>query len=300
MSIKSLLILGHIPVDDQIFKMIISTNSYYNPHHNINNIYIIAEGEMYSYTQQFNGIQFNIEPEVDTTEGLLMKMIDGLRGALLVKTNRNRLVQICRIIFNNAHTHILIDHRFRDILIKIDTLLQILEISSVRDNLDIYPTNKMTKISGFTINGKTINYFAEIFTYFLEICNEITNRLDVGNPRKVIMQEFSDLYSVLIHKITDYIGVSDANTELFSDPDQSYLYMLTLKLRDTYVAERATQHIINNNQVVIIMGEFHKDGIKEAIPNIIPIGISGGGKYKQKYLKYKKKYIEYKQNKLVN
>lgn len=239
-------------------------------------IYIIGEGITYNHKKD----KFLIEGEIDTKETFIMKLIDGLYGALFVKSNRKILLPRIKEIY------LIFNYKSGDYSISDDNFIMIKNIiGQLLENMD--------KIDDE--HGERGEFAIKSYDLFGELCVNTQNTLSDGNVRKnIIKYNIIPLYTELYTRVLQG-GQLGESKELFSL--QNKLYDNTLWLRDTCVFERAKKYESLGKSVVIVFGSNHSSHyILRGAEIINDKIIVGGFNYKSKYLKYKQKYLELKNN----
>ena len=244
-------------------------------------IYIVAEGVQHFHKIQIENNDFGIDSETNTIEGLLLRLLDGLRGVLLVPQIRQQIYPRCNYVlrYSNLYDNPDISQEIKD------NMRKFIEIFS-DPNFESYRENKQK--------------YSEPFIIFYNICVNIKNYLkniNPDNPRIEIITNIIKIYQNIM------IEIINANRNIISDPElvqkNEQLYGLVLQIRDSYVSEKIINARQQNLLTCVIMGGNHINNIMHFIgyENIAILNMQVGGYendkyYKQKYLKYKLKYKE--------
>ena len=209
--------------------------------------YILAEATTGEKTVTYRGKKFNIVGEITKVEGFLMKMIDGLRGVILVPSIRDKLLQSVIDVFSSVKTG--------GIYFPPEKIAEVSEIIKKIDRLiQIIPTLSTIENRFFNLhNDDDKKHLADIYSSFAEVCIAIADYLGQSNQRynlikNVLMPQFGSV----IHKIfNEYQNPASEDLE----SRQSTLYQITLALRDSYVCDTITK--INYLPKIIIFGTNH-------------------------------------------
>lgn len=211
--------------------------------------YILAEATTGEKTVTYRGKKFNIIGEITKVEGFLMKMIDGLRGAILVPSIREKILQSAMAVFSSVKTGgiYFLPEKIKiaevsEIIKKIDRLLQIIPTLSTIENRFFNLHNDDDK-----------KHLADIYSSFATVCIEIADYLGQSNQRynlikNVLMQQFGSVIQIILN---EYKNPESVDLE----SRQSTLYQITLALRDSYVCDTITK--INYLPKIIIFGANH-------------------------------------------
>jgi hypothetical protein len=208
--------------------------------------YILAEATTGEKIVTYKGKKFNIVGEITKVEGFLMKMIDGLRGAILVPSIREYMLQMSKDVYSSVKTGIYYPSEkiaeVSEIIKKIDRLLQIIPTLSLIENRFFYLHNDDDK-----------KHLSDIYTSFATVCIEIADYLGQSNQRyNLIKNALMIQFGLVINKIlNEYKYPESADLE----SRQSTLYQITLALRDSYVCDTITK--INYLPKIIIFGANH-------------------------------------------
>lgn len=240
-------------------------------------IYIIGEGVEKFHQINIDNTDFGIDAETNAPEGLLLRLLDGLRGVLLVPQIRPRIYGACLYVIRYSNFYGLseINQEIKD---------------NVRRFIEIFSDPNFESYRG------NAQRYSEPFIIFQDLCINIKKylqRIIPGNQRVEMLTRIIVEYQYIM------VQIINANKDIISDEElnnkNNELYGLTLRLRDSYVSDRIYAAQRQNLLTCVIMGGNHTEGLKQFIGygNIGELNEQFGG-YKVKYLKYKQKYLELK------